>query len=1142
MISRYPLWVLSITALVSASLALAFLLPGSAHAALTEPCGIAAPSASGYFFTAYESYSYTSEGYLVLHFKNQSRFSDGRGFSVSWSFVNDQCVTQSGGSTGMGMPAGVTDWSIRFTSVNHFDLWDDTNNVIVTGINIAPAFPNYYRISFRGSIDGGASFVNSRTFKIYQPGVPPEFPDTAEKSTACPDITAAGYYFDTYEHAEYVDGLLRVHVRFKTPFNDGRTFRLSGLSATEPCAFTVPPYLANPDASVTPRVRYYSFRMTSPTHWVMWDDENDVAFTCARCQGDIPAGSAHVLWYGTIDAGASTMRTTPFPPTSGPPPCTLDCNSSVLFFPGIESSRLYRPDYAGGTDRLWEPGENDDVRDLFLDTNGDGLRDDVYAKVKDVLDETPIGTNVYKSFIQSMDSLKSEGKISDWQPIVYDWRLSLDDILTHGNDIDGRIYYTGALAATSTPYVIQELRRLAQTSRTGKVTIVAHSNGGLLAKRLTQVLGPEASELIDKLIFVAVPHAGTPQAVAAGLHGYKQQFGFGLVLSSGVARSFASTSPMFYNLLPSANYYTYVDDPVVSFDSTVPDWQGRYGSTIHSTELLRNFLTDSYGRADSEAGETDQPIQFRTDMYDAATTLHASLDAWVPPSGVSVTQIAGWGVPDTLKGITYTKKNAGVKPEPEFTVDGDGTVVAPSALWTNGVQNYWIDLDSYNRARPITTVAGKFPFNHASILETNAAKDFISDLISDSPKPIADYTYLSTSAPSSSGQRLRYSLHSPLTLSMYDTLGNHTGVSTTTGQVEVGIPGTYYTEFGETKYIFTDASGPVQLFLDGYDTGTFTLNIDQLDGNTIVASTTFKDIPTTPETLASIDITSDIQTITALVLDKNGDGTPDVSLMPKLNDAVTFDETPPTTTSEFMGTLGSNNWYKSDVVVTLVATDSESGVRNTYYSLDGVATTTGTNLTVEGEGTHTIWYYSDDNAGNIELATSTQIRIDKTAPEAKLVYNPVTLVLDITSASTTDQVTIATSSTNAVLTDQAGHSLQLFFTQSKPKARRITFSISKLVYDGTDVHALGTTTLKYKWAFNTDSSYKTLATYLVSEVSKLESHYRPKRGITILTLPPTDLDDSDMDDASDSRPVKLKLPGKVIPYIQTDKGKVHIGY
>src|SRR3990167_292684 len=197
-----------------------------------------------------------------------------------------------------------------------------------------------------------------------------------------------------------------------------------------------------------------------------------------------------------------------------------------------------------------------------------------------VIDEIPVvGQNIYKSFIAKMEELKSSGQINDWLPAAYDWRLSLDEILSYGNNVDGQIYYSGSDRATSTPYIIQELRRLAASSKTGKVTIIAHSNGGLVAKRLTEVLGPEASTLIDTMIFVAVPQAGTPMAVAAGLHGYNQGLptdAVSFILSEETARTFASTSPMFYHLLPSANYFTYVDDPVVTFDPSLSNWISRY--------------------------------------------------------------------------------------------------------------------------------------------------------------------------------------------------------------------------------------------------------------------------------------------------------------------------------------------------------------------------------------------------------------------------------------------------------------------------------------------------------------------------------------------------------------------------------------
>jgi hypothetical protein len=53
------------------------------------------------------------------------------------------------------------------------------------------------------------------------------------------------------------------------------------------------------------------------------------------------------------------------------PPCTEYCYASVMFLPGLEASRLYRPDYNGGTETLWEPNSAHDVEDLFLDETGD---------------------------------------------------------------------------------------------------------------------------------------------------------------------------------------------------------------------------------------------------------------------------------------------------------------------------------------------------------------------------------------------------------------------------------------------------------------------------------------------------------------------------------------------------------------------------------------------------------------------------------------------------------------------------------------------------------------------------------------------------------------------------------------------------
>lgn len=552
-----------------------------------------------------------------------------------------------------------------------------------------------------------------------------------------------------------------------------------------------------------------------------------------------------------------------------PDPDAEACYSNVLFLPGIESSRLYTDE-----GKAWEPGLLDDLSDLYLNADGTSARPDVHVKEGDVLDELPLfGKNIYKSFIEDMDALVDAGTITGWSAGAYDWRLSLDDILVSGAQDGEEISY---LEATSTPYLIQELRHLAATSKSGKVTIIAHSNGGLLAKRLTDVLGDETSELIDKMILVASPQAGTPMAIAAGMHGYDQAIpGF---ITSNAVRTFATTSPMFYQLLPSERYFTYVDDPVISFDSGLDGWGERYGNVIHSKERLHEFLVDSYGRVDSKTGDINQPIQLHKTLLDEAQALHDELDIWIPPDGVELIQIAGWGIDSTVSGINYTEEDGALKPNPTFTIDGDGTVVVPSALWGSAdtAQDFWVDLNTYNTEHIFRV--GPLAINHASILEIEELRSFLRDEIIESTGDLSTYQYITSSAPSSRVRRLRFELHSPLTLDLYDSNGNHTGVSTTTNRVEEGIPGAYYITFGEQQYIFADAETAYQLALEGYDTGTFTLVISEMDGDTTASSITFENVPVTPSTVVSLSVPASIESIAALAVDEDGDGDTDFTV------------------------------------------------------------------------------------------------------------------------------------------------------------------------------------------------------------------------------------------------------------------------
>lgn len=97
---------------------------------------------------------------------------------------------------------------------------------------------------------------------------------------------------------------------------------------------------------------------------------------------------------------------------------------------------------------------------------------------------------------------------------------------------------------------------------------------------------------------------------------------------------------------------------------------------------------------------------------------------------------------------------------------------------------------------------------------------------------------------------------------------------------------------------------------------------------------------------------------------------------------VKIDTVAPSTQASLSGTLGTNNWYTSDVTVTLDGEDSISGVAATQYSTDSGATwnTYTAPFVVSTEGSNTVLYHSVDNAGNTESNKSISFKIDKTAP------------------------------------------------------------------------------------------------------------------------------------------------------------------
>ncbi len=565
-------------------------------------------------------------------------------------------------------------------------------------------------------------------------------------------------------------------------------------------------------------------------------------------------------------------------------PKSAVCCSSILFLPGLEATRLYRPEsiILGAIpteNQLWEPNRNDDVRKLFMNSNGSSTDASIYAG-------EPIGKalglfGVYGSFMKFLDGLASAGTIKEWRSFGYDWRKPVAEVVA------GR-----TKKAEVSESLIETVESLASRSRTGKVTIIAHSNGGLVTKYLVKTLADMGKEsLIDSVISVAVPYLGTPQAILGLLHGDRQSLAGGLILKKSVAREFGTNLGSAYSLVPSATYFTKIFSPTIAYASST------------STPIVVSSAQDSF-------------ISSRTNglLMTAAEIFHSIIDPFAWPATIARWTIVGWGN-KTAKGIVYTGADTSATSTYSVSVTsmGDGTVIAPSAAYNSGTTTA-INL-------PLTSDLEKRDIKHSNILESSATKESINKIITSSPnapgydaKAVEDALTripgVTIGEPDYSKEAtfLVVSTHSPVDLHVYDKNGNHTGFAPIPPEygieddvfslAETNIPGSSFETHGdedqpETYISLPDNKGEkYSVMIQGTGVGEFSYDVKRIRGDVTLSSVEYAGLPVTPLMTASTTVTAGIlSTTTVLTLDVDGNGSIDVVAQPNSNlDPIIFFE------------------------------------------------------------------------------------------------------------------------------------------------------------------------------------------------------------------------------------------------------------
>ena len=101
------------------------------------------------------------------------------------------------------------------------------------------------------------------------------------------------------------------------------------------------------------------------------------------------------------------------------------------------------------------------------------------------------------------------------------------------------------------------------------------------------------------------------------------------------------------------------------------------------------------------------------------------------------------------------------------------------------------------------------------------------------------------------------------------------------------------------------------------------------------------------------------------------------------------DVTAPTTSATVFPAPNAAGWNRTPVSVALAATDDISGVARTEYRVDGIGPSTySAPIAITAEGVHDVGFSSIDRSQNAEPERHVPVRIDLTAPEVAISYDP----------------------------------------------------------------------------------------------------------------------------------------------------------
>ncbi len=529
----------------------------------------------------------------------------------------------------------------------------------------------------------------------------------------------------------------------------------------------------------------------------------------------------------------------------------------LILIPGIAGSELKTTedvnwksdnDHGGVWEHVYPSGEKVWVNNLeALKPGNDDYFDVLRMKPDGQTSEANLGLtdNLFEGYQEAINFFTSNGYTlnQDFFVFPYDWRRDI------------------ALTASLLDQKIQQIKT--QTG-SAKVDIIAHSMGGLVARNY--IVDSEKAKNVRKLFTLGTPHLGAVEFLKALQYGICLKYPVGSfcsTLNPLEVKDILQNTISGFELAPSQKYFNFYSEE----DSNHP-YPYKTESGALNYMQIKNLLTS---------------LSFNTSLFNPSEAFH-TLDNSLPNTNdVDVTVIAGSGQKTlgqiveekkiSLLGIPYIHKDM-------ININGDETVPLFSA-----------SLIDSSKSLSLLGNAKVFYANqkHDNLVSSGPALNLVKNILNnDSQLPdgvsAVPYHFGGTGL----------SVHSPVNIHVYDSLGNHTG-PTSDGDFEANIPGSSYDTLNDAKFIYLPDNGNYDIKFEAENQGSFDFKIRKYENDENSETILYKEIPLTNNTKAEAQFDTDSDQVPIIKVDEDDDGSFDfdVERFSILEGDVNYDYDPP---------------------------------------------------------------------------------------------------------------------------------------------------------------------------------------------------------------------------------------------------------